>query len=200
MLSLVLLQSFLLSLLLLHVHLLALKLRDTARAGRCGLQEPAARQGFALHAVPGWEDGPESSSPAQTRKAEPEGLTAKDPAAKKQFSHRRPKSRRVSSRLPRLLPSFACRLQPQGCHSCVLSLWKLNARVNGVSPERGARRGRPRGPSRASSHGRLCSPPGASPEHPPHLPSHCPHLSIPSSFPDFSGLLPWQSLASIGSL
>lgn len=111
MLSLVLLRSFLLSLLLLHVQLLALKLRDTARAGRCGLQEPAARQGFALHAVPGWEDGPESSSPAQTRKAEPGGLTAKDPAAKKQFSHRRPKSRRV----PAGSPGYS-QASPAGCN------------------------------------------------------------------------------------
>lgn len=128
------------------------------------------------------------------------GAHSKGPCCEKTIFPQAAKEQKSSSRLPRLLPSFACRLQPQGCHSCVLSLWKLNARVNGVSPERGARRGRARGPSRASSHGRLCSPPGASPEHPPHLPSHCPHLSIPSSFPDFSGLLPWQSLASIGSL
>lgn len=74
------------------------------------------------------------------------------------------KEQKTSNTLCRLLPSFTCRLQPQGCHSGVLSLSKLNARINGVSPESRARqagwvtrRGRARGPSRASSCGRLCS-------------------------------------------
>lgn len=126
------------------------------------------------------------------------------------------REQKTSNTLCRLLLSFTCRLKPQGCHSCVLSLRKLNAWINGVAQESGvrragrvARRGRACGPSRPASRGRLCSLPawrggtcavGASPEHPPHLPSRCPHLSIPSSFPDFSGLLPWQSLASVGSL